>query len=177
MIELRDKDEIDSGFFPIVERALKTALERNHPRELYVVKVDGWFDYKWQGFSGTEMHEIAIWRHNLTIPPFHPSRVLSERHFRSSDRGSYEPSPSKPLHIRQPSSQNLNRRVSDISSSGMFIWYSHVHKDSDRASLMLYLTESSETSGWYAGFAKKSKWCLGQVKGTSRRALAELDLA
>jgi len=50
MIELRDEDEIDSGFIPIVERTLQTALERNHPRELYVVKVDGWFDYKWQGF-------------------------------------------------------------------------------------------------------------------------------
>lgn len=177
MIELRNKDDVDSGFLPIVERTVQSVLERDHPRELYVVKVDGWFDYKWQGFSGTEMHEIAIWRHNLTIPPFHPSRVLSERHFRSSDQGSYEPSPSKPLHIRQPSSHNLNRRVRDISSSAVFVWYSHVRKDSDRASLMLYSTDSSEASGWYASFAKKGQWRLGQVKGTSRRALAGLDFS
>jgi hypothetical protein len=76
MIELKETEEGDSGFVPIVERALTEALQRSRPGEVYVVKIEGWFDYKWQKFSGTSMHEIAIWRHKFTVPPFHPSRVL-----------------------------------------------------------------------------------------------------
>jgi hypothetical protein len=74
-----------------VERALNNVLGRSPPSEVNVVQVDGWFDYKWQRFSGTVMHEIALWRNKLTVPPFHPSRVLSETCFRlSPDLGSYE---------------------------------------------------------------------------------------
>lgn len=175
MVELRETTGADSGFVQIVERALNDVLEHSRPGEVYVVQVDGWFDYKWQQFSATVMHEIAVWRNELTLPPFHPSRVLSEKCFRRSfDLGSYELISAKPLHINQGSAENLKRSVRDVSSSGVFAWYSQVSKGSDRASLMLYTVDASDASGWYAGFTKKDEWCLAKVKGISRGTLTKL---
>ena len=175
MIELRETTGGDSGFAQIVERALNNVLEHSRLSEVYVVQVNGWFDFKWQQFSGTVMHEIAVWRNNLTVPPFHPSRVLSERWFRlSPDLGTYQVASTKPLHIHQASAENLKRAVRDVSSSGVFAWYSQVSKDSDRASLMLYTVDAGDASGWYAGFTRKNEWCLSQVKGISRGAITEL---
>jgi hypothetical protein len=178
MIELREPKDSDSTFASIVERAVNNAVESSNPGEVYVVQVDRWFDYKWQQFSGTVMHEIAVWRNNLTVPPFHPSRILSERYFRfSPDLGLYAECSAKPLHINQASAENLRRSIRDISSSGIFVWYSHVSKDSGRASLMLYIVAAGDASGWYAGFARKDEWRLVQVKGTSRRAAATILLS
>lgn len=178
MIELREAKESDSGFVSIVERVLNNAVQRSNPGGVYVVQVDGWFDYKWQQFSGTVMHEIAVWRDKLTVPPFHPSRIVSERYFRrSANLGLYAAAPAKPLHVNQASAENLRRAVADVSSSGVFLWYSHVSKDSDRASLMLYTADADEASGWYGGFTRKNKWRLAQVKGISRRAVEEYLLS
>jgi hypothetical protein len=174
MIELKKAKESDSEFVSIVERTVNNAVQSNNPGEVYVVQVDGWFDYKWQQFSGTVMHEIAVWRDKLTVPPFHPSRILSERYFRlSPDFGLYTEASAKPLHINQASALNLQRTIRDISSSGMFVWYSHISKDSDRASLMLYTVDAGDASGWYAGFTRKGEWRLAQVKGISRGAVTE----
>ena len=174
MIELREAKGSDSEFASIVECALNNAVQHSNPREIYVVQVDGWFDYKWQQFSGTVMHEIAIWRDRLTVPPFHPSRILSERYFRlRSDLGRYAAALEKPLHINQASAENLRRAIRDISSSGVFVWYSQVSEHSDRASLMVYDVDPNDASGWYAGFSRKDEWRLAQVKGISRRAAVE----
>lgn len=76
------------------------------------------------------MHEIAVWRNNLTVPPFHPSRILSETCFQlRSDLELYAVASAKRLHINQASAENLRRSVRDISSSGIFVWYSHLSKD------------------------------------------------
>ena len=177
MIELREAKESDSTFALIVERAVNKAAQSSSPGDVYVVQVDGWFDYKWQRFSGTVMHEIAVWRDKLTVPPFHPSRILSERYFRlRPDLGLYALASAKPLHINQASAENLRRSIRDISSSGIFVWYSHISKDSERASLMLYTVDAGDASGWYAGFARKDEWRLAQVKGTSRKAAATILL-
>ena len=168
----------DAGFIPIVERALNNTIRRARPAEVYVVRVDGWFDYKWQEFSGTVMHAIAVWRYELTLPPFHPSRILSQEYYRMrSDRAAYEPAAAGPLHISQPSSANFKRTVSSVSSSGVFVWYSHTDADSDRASLMVYTVDADRASGWYAGFTRTNEWRLAQVKGISRKEVEELVLA
>jgi hypothetical protein len=179
MVNSNETTDNDSGFVGIVETALTTALHLTQPEEVYLVAVDGWFDYKWQEFAGTLMHDISIWRHEkLRVPPFNPTRVLSERYFRvAPDLTLEEATSRKPLHIHQPSADNLSRTVRNVSSSGLFVWYSQVSEDADRASLMLYATEFSEATGWYAGFTKRDDWRLAQVKGISRRALAELLLS
>ena len=114
---------------------------------------------------------------SLTVPPFHPSRILNESCFRlNPDSGSYDRAEAKPLHIEQASVENLRRFIADISSSGLFVWYSNVAEDADRASLMIYAVEADAASGWYAGFTRKDDWRLAQVKGAPRGAVAALLL-
>lgn len=48
MIELKDPKDSDPTFASIVDRTLNNAVESSNPGEVYVVQVDGWFDYKWQ---------------------------------------------------------------------------------------------------------------------------------
>ena len=177
MIELSESNETDPGFAAIVERTLNNAVQRDKPRDVYVVQVDGWFDYKWEGFSGTEMHEIALWAARLTIPPFNPSRILQESYFRLNPTSDlYETASAKPLHVYQASVRNLRRFVRDFSSSGLFVWYSHVADNSDRASLMHYTVDGDAASGWYAGFTRKIEWRLAQVNGASRKEVDALLL-
>lgn len=52
VIRLGETVEGDSRFVPVVGRALNNALEFSRPSDVYVVQVDGWFDHKWQQFSG-----------------------------------------------------------------------------------------------------------------------------
>jgi hypothetical protein len=95
------------------------------------------------------MHEIAVWRNKLTVPPFHPSHILSERYLRlSADSGLYAAASAKPLHINQASAENLRRAIGGVSSSAVFVWYSAVRNDSDRASLMLYTVDADDASSW-----------------------------
>lgn len=172
MSQLTEETKSQMEFEAIVDRAFRSSLKHNDIDEAYLVRVKGWFDYKWEGFAGTLMHEIAIWRGVLRIPPFHPSRILSEKRLRLDTNTFQELEHRRPLHIAQASSENLSRKVADVCASGVFVWYSEVNQESDRASLMVYYCKSGESSGWYAGFFRQEEaWRLGQVKGISRRAL------
>jgi hypothetical protein len=173
MIQIDEQSKSQVEFEAIVDKALRNSVRLSQVDEAYLVRVRGWFDYKWEGFSGTVMHEIAIWRGDLRIPPFHPSRILSEKHFRVDANGLREVNPRQPLHMVQASADNLRRRASDISKSGLFVWYSASGEESDKASLMIYSVVSGESSGWYAGFFRQGDWRLGQVKGIPKRAIVE----
>ena len=173
MVQVNEEIESQLEFEAIVNKALRNSLKLSHVEEAYLVTVKGWFDYKWKSFAGTLMHEIAIWRGDLRIPPFHPSRILSERRFQVHEKGLQEIDLSRPLHIAQASADNLGRRVSDVCKSAVFVWYSEPSKESDKTSLMVYSVVSGESSGWYAGFVHKGEWRFAQVKGISRRAIME----
>ena len=177
MIHLTDP-RTDEDLLAIVQHALNESVRCASPSQAYVVQIDGWFDYKWQAFSGTTMHEIAIWRHKLTLPPFHPTRVLNQTHWQlRADGSDYEISAAKPLHISQPSDANLRRYVTDVASSAIFLWYSSVESSGGRGSLMIYVVDRGESSGWYAGLTGNGKWRLAQVKGASRREVQEILFA
>jgi len=173
MIQADEEIKSQVEFEAIADRALRNSVRLSQVDEAYLVKVRGWFDYKWESFSGTLMHGIAIWRGDLRIPPFHPSRILGEKHFRNDAEGLREITASQHLHIAQASADNLRRRVSDICKSGVVAWYSSSGGESDKASLMIYSVVSGESNGWYAGFVRQGEWRLAQVKGISRRAIID----
>jgi hypothetical protein len=168
---IKQKENDDPLFLAIVERVLRETLRLHQSSEVYVVQIDHWFDYKWLEFSGTVMHEIAVWLYKLTVPPFHPSRVVSQSYFRAATYTptSYEAAPSAPLHIVQQSRSNLRRALSQISPSGAFVWYSGSSNNSDRGSLMVYTVANEEARAWYASFIKDREWSVGKLKGISRR--------
>lgn len=144
----------DVGFVQAVRDALTRELTTTH--EVYVVKLDQWFGRKWFEFSGKAMGALGVWRRSVTVPPFHPHRVIFERHFEWDGRRRVYAETKAPhvLHIHQVSERNLNRRLETFSASGSFIWYSGDTRRSGRGSLMVYVIDSGEGERRYTEFIR-----------------------
>jgi hypothetical protein len=172
MIKLDRANDIDQNFVAIVERVLNNTLVFYKPAGVYVVLVDNWFDHKWLEFNSNKIdNDLSGWRNKLELPPFEPSRILSQSYFHmgSSAPLLYEAFESKPLHIL-----SSRRSVGEMSPSGVFIWYSYVDQHSDNGSLMVYLSEDGKGSAWYASLTKNPDWHVGRMKGISNREFTEL---
>ena len=172
MIKLEPTENIDHHFVGIVERILNNILQLHHPAGVYVVLIDNWFDHKWLEFNSNKNdNDASGWRHKLMLPPFDPSRVLNQSYFRARNSSSllYDASSSNSLHI------GISRRsVGEINLSAVFVWYSYVGENSDRGSLMVYLSDDGRGSAWYASFTKNTSWHVGNLKGISKREFTEL---
>ena len=171
MITLKTKEN-DNSFVAIVQQILDKTLQLHQSPEVFVVLIDNWFDHKWLEFGSSRNDSDAPeWRTQLMLPPFEPSRVVSQLHFRKNSSASllYEASASNPIHIL-----SAKRSLRQICSSGTFVWYSFVGKMSDRASLMVYLNSDGRGAAWYASFIRNPDWQVNKVKGISKRELTEL---
>lgn len=166
MITLTDND--DPRFIDLAGRLLDAAITSDRPAEVYVVRIDQWFDAKWRAFSGKALGALGLHRSPVTVPPFHPHRVVAESHFSvASDSGAFEPTSAAPLHIAQPSAQNLTRFIARVSPSAVFFWYSASSRDLDRGSTMLYRTNQEKVFSWYASFYRSPAWRLDRHRGIS----------
>ena len=176
MISISATERDDSNFVEMVARILGETVRARRPSEVYLVRIDHWFDHKWEAFSGKALGALGVWKEPLTLPPFNPRRVLSEAHYEIGSKGadSYVLKPAPPLHIDQWSDENMRRFVRRFSGDALFVWYSGDTKARDRASLMVYSVEGEETSDWYASFVKKGVWKLNKSVGVSRRELLTL---
>jgi hypothetical protein len=172
MITLEPRENIDHSFVAIVEQILDNTLQLHQPAEVYVVQIDNWFDHKWLEFDSNRNDSDELgWRAKLMLPPFEPSRVVSQLYFRKLPSAPllYGASSSNPLHIL-----SSNRSLAQICSSGAFVWYSYVGNRSDQGSLMVYLNSDGKGSAWYASFKKNPDWQINKMKGVSKRELTEL---
>src|SRR5690348_3078703 len=169
MISLKPKENVDEYFVTIVERILSGTLRLYRFEEVYVVLIDNWFDHKWLEFQSSPIDSDELgWRVKLKLPPFEPSRVMSQACFRKHTSGSfgYEPCPSNPLHI-----SSSQRSLAEICLSGAFVWYSFVGNSSDRGCVMVYLNKEGKGAAWYASFVRSPNWHINKVKGISKREL------
>ena len=172
MITLEPSENIDYSFVAIVEQILNNTLQLHQPAEVYVLQINNWFDHKWLEFHTSRIDTDDLgWRAKLRLPPFEPSRVVSQLSFQkhSSEPLLYEAWSSNPVHIL-----SSNRTLAQICSSGAFVWYSYVGDRSDQGSLMVYLNNDGKGSGWYASFTKNPDWQVNKMKGVSKRELTEL---
>lgn len=166
MITLSDND--DPRFIAIAGRLLDAAITESRPAEIYLIRIDQWFDAKWLNFSGKTLGALSVWRGPTTIPPFHPHRVTHECHFTTSaESGSIVTAPASPLHISQPSSRNLTRSIAKVSPSAVFLWFSSSTRDLDRGSMMLYRSYGDDVFSWYASFHRSPTWRLDRHQGIS----------
>ena len=166
MITLTDSD--DPRFIALASQLLDSAVTANLPEEIYVVRIDQWFDAKWLNFSGKVLGAVGVSNSRTTVPPFHPHRVVAESHFSvASDSAAFVATAAQPLHISQSSDQNLTRSIARVSSSAIFFWYSGSTLDLDRGSTMLYRTNQDEVFSWYASFHRSPTWRLDRHRGIS----------
>ena len=169
MIDLKPDQNDDPQFVALASHLLKSLIRLHSPKEIYVIQIDHWFDHKWQYFAGKTIGALGVWHSTLRVPPFDPGRVVSQAYFRAEAEspGSYKSETAKSLHLDQWSGFNLHRFIRQVSSSGLFLWYSGDTEKLDRASVMVYVN-TERTGAWYASFIKRDGWKLNKVKGISR---------
>lgn len=166
MITLTDND--DPQFIALASGLVDAAITIYQPAEVYLIRIDGWFDFKWLNFSGKALGAVGVWHRPITVPPFHPHRVLAETHLSAApDSGVFTSTPAVPLHIAQPSDQNLARSIARVSQSAVFFWYSSSTRTLDRGSTMLYRTHQTDVLSWYASFHRSPTWRLDRHRGIS----------
>src|SRR5215510_14679343 len=170
----------DPHFVELLKHLISRLVGETLPEQIFVMKIDNWFDHKWLNFSGigrvgffggrlekdTALDEF--WQDKVTLPPFTPNRVIEEYYFVRDQSGSYAPSLAAPLvHQRKlaPSSENLHKRVTDFADSALLIWVSSNTKSNCRGSIMVYEVKDSNVKTWYMGLVKQNNWSVSRTKG------------
>lgn len=180
----------DPAFLALVDRIVTGLITGGRPEEVYLIRIDNWFDHKWLTFSGigrvnfqhpsprhpgVALDEFRADR--VTFPPFNPNRVRSQIYFCRTTKNYYEEqAPARLVHRpeRQHSARNLNHRVADFSDSAVFIWYSSETANNRRGSVMAYSVHVNDVSTWFASFSRDGEWRLDRVKGANRNEVEAL---
>ena len=116
-------------------------ISRSHPvGEVWATRIDNWFGQKWCLFSGTIMHELAVWHGVPRLPPFHPNRVSATRRYKVLRNGGFERAEvSGPIEVHQTSTEALDRRVKDEFDGCALAWFSSCSITNGRCSVMMYV--------------------------------------
>ncbi len=107
----------------------------------------------------------------LTLPPFVPERILSERRYDRADNDRYEPSSEfTPLAIHQTSAANAQRRFDRFTNNGILFWYSGNTATQEFGSSMLYVHTPDQCDGWYLCLRKEGgAWAFHKGVGITKR--------
>lgn len=154
-------------YLEVVDQVIAKFVEPAAPSAIRVVGIDEWFDSKWLGFSGKLLGALGVANHELTVPPFHPRRVLSEATYRRAADGRYILAhDAPPLHVRIPSERNTFRRLTDVAPDTTCLWYTGNSARSKRAALMVYATGPEGYWAWYAALEHAtSSWRVTRRRG------------
>jgi hypothetical protein len=180
----------DPYFIALLNSLVRGLASRNLPGELWVIKIDNWFDHKWLRFSGIGVVDfqwpafLNRWdgalaefhQDKVTFPPFTPNRIVGQWSF-LRDGGHYieAPFPKVPHQSEKQSSEaNLLRRVQDFSSSACFVWYSGNTVANGRGSVMVYELSVDRVECWFASFNRRDEWKLQATKGASQESVQRL---
>lgn len=173
MITIQPLEGDDSAFIQIVESAVYSLLEAKGPEQVILINIDNWFDFKWRDFSGKLLGALGTWNISQPrIPPFIPSRVVSERGYKRDDL-SYVEKGDTHYHGYRSSGENIT--TGQIrSNSLLMIWYSGDTLNSHLGCLMVYDFTEVSPKTFYLSFSKKEKWKVHKTYGISRAEATEL---
>jgi hypothetical protein len=152
------------------------------PDDIYVTRINKWFDRKWLRYSGkgrVAFHGWSrvdtaldpMWQDHLTFPPFNPKQVGTQICWRKRSDGSYGGVDNpRWIHKRKlgHSAANLSNRVASFTGSGLFVWFSSDTEKNGRGSVLVYSVVGGEPSGWYASFRYCEAWMVERVEGIER---------
>jgi hypothetical protein len=169
MIEILPSKTDNKKFIGLVEQILHDEVKFAQPEDIFITKVDHWFDFKWRGFSHKTFGELGVWRDPLRIPPFIPDRIIEEVYYQKIGK-SYERNDHYRLHIYQNSAENAERKIN--RKSAVYIWFSGETANNSQGSLMIYRFGKDIQNSWYASFIKKVEW---QIYKTDNISKAEIN--
>jgi len=170
-------DDDAAGFVTAVDQVVAGCLREYSPASLILIKIDNWFGPRWLGFSGKIMGTLGVRWRQLTIPPFVPHRVISQRRF---EMPSYEEvDAGEPLHVRQTSAEAMERNVSEVVPDTALVWYSGNSGSAGRGSVMVYPPRVYPSGAdakkiWYAEWQLNKAWHLSLAKGIKPAELQRL---
>jgi hypothetical protein len=167
------------GFIRHVEHAVNGVFRRHSPETGVLVKINNWFGSNWLGFSGKALGALGVWNKphnqpadNIRIPPFVPTRVVSQRRFAAP---TYEEVVSgKPIHIRVPSNLALLRKAATAEPRTALLWYSGNSRTAGRGAIMAYVPIGNSYWPWYAALETGDPWRVTETRDTKREDLSKL---
>ena len=184
MIKTNQRIEPEKGdavtFVDFINKIVSMLVFQYGIKEIRYIKIDNWFDHKWLDYSGKavvhfdfgglkkfdDRNNSALenkWKEKITVPPFHPNRVIYEHYFRKV------PIKNKifeyHIHNEINSNDNIHNRIDRYTSNGLFVWFSSNTEINQKGSLMIYRVQEDEIQTWYATFENKESWQLTRTKG------------
>ncbi|MBV9469277.1 MAG: hypothetical protein JOZ57_08520 [Abitibacteriaceae bacterium] len=177
MIEIIACENDGTHYIEAVQNIINGAATAYQPGGVYVVKIKGWFDHKWLGFSGKRLGAVGVWKHPLTLPPFHPHRVQSQKCYawRPSTQDYERFDWAARLHIYQESSQNLRREIRRRKPSVLYVWYCSDTARTQRGSLMVYAHTKRDQAAWFISFYSNNQWRSRQAEEISVERIANFE--
>lgn len=189
--EIKPEKDDAPEFIESINKILGTMIFQYRLKEIVIIKIKNWFDHKWLNYSGKavvpfdfmDLPEFdkagntaleAQWRDEITIPPFHPNRVISNEYFFKEETGNERIR--YVLHRFKNSNENIHNRIKDTFTDGIAIWYSSHTKTNQRGSLMAYRIQDNEVNSLYATIENRNGWKITATKGIGLNELkAYLD--
>lgn len=176
-------DDTDAPEFQeVVIAILNQIVQAFDPNEVSIVRIKNWFDHKWLNYSGKQILKYdskthpsipfvlePYWNNEITIPPFHPNRVLSESKFRK--KGTSNSEFDHPLHPFQESTANTDNLIVRRTNHGLCVWISSNSVVNRQGSLMVYQIKNAQIQSWYASIEEKGKWTVTKTKGIDKNQL------
>ncbi len=167
------------GFVRQVEQVANGVIVRHTPKTLVLVKIDNWFGSKWLGFSGKALGAFGVWNKpydrpadEIRIPPFVPSRVVSQRRFVSPvyeevDQG-------RPIHLQTGSDEARPREAATEVPGTALVWYSGNSKSSERGAVMVHAPVGTSYWPWYVALETGDPWRVTETWDIKRDDLVSL---
>jgi hypothetical protein len=146
----------DSRFVDLAIGLIAGAVVTYQPPEVYIIKINNWFDHKWLGFSGKFLGAAGSWRRRLTIPPFVANRIIDQWHYSHDDASDiyrFKGSGNN-LHHRGPAAENLRRAIKKIVPAAALFWYSSDTGVTGGGSLMAYVPIEDDHWSWFVSFRR-----------------------
>jgi len=169
------KNEYDDVVFLVKAQTITNAvIVELKPKEVFLFKVDNWFDAKWLNFTGKILGVIGKWdyKDQSRIPPFSPNRIIEGSCFSLDNKNAYSKVESEiEIHKFQSSEENFHRRIVDLRESAIFVWYSTNTIQNEHGSLLIYPIENEHCDPFYVGFKKNKEWDIVKAPGSNRKHL------
>lgn len=166
----------DPAFVRFASSFITSAAAVSELSTIYTIHIDNWFGPRWLGFCG-KFRGIAGVRNrtlkkSLSVPPFHPNRVLSARGHRLRDDGLYADAEDlTSLHPHARSETNINR---GIRGGVLHAWYSGKTVDSGKGVVMMYHRKGDKCKAFYTMFNRERGWKLDEHVGITRSEVSSL---
>ena len=176
-----DKTDAEE-FKSIVETIIHHLIQTFNPTEVSVIRIRNWFDHIWLNYSGKQILKYdtksnpgipfvlePYWNTEITIPPFHPNRVLSETKFRKKEINNT--SFLEPFHTVQSTIENKKNLIARRTNNGLCVWISSNSEVNRQGSLMVYQIKNSEVQSWYISIEEKDVWKIVKTKDISKKEI------